>query len=323
VIAVIALGVAALGDTVRHWITSGERRDGRAPTAETTDERAALTPRLPGVAAPGLIAFTVPGSCELRAFDLRSGRAVELPRLATTCELSAPRAGTRVAYSVGGAGGMRRTFGVRDLAHPRATFGEHDAVSPFAWSLDGSRLAWCDTVESGFELSLGRRPKRLHYCPRAYDPRGVTASLNGQQVLAGGRPLLTARRAVRDLAWGVDGSLAVLVDGRRVDRYVGGRLVGATILPPPPAEPITMGADLARDNCAALVRGASVVRLVDLGCFRGRAPQTFKGVYADWSPDGEWVAVVEPGAVVFHRVVGREATVPWNVAAGQLAWLGG
>src|ERR1043166_2301630 len=98
-------------------MTSDETRDGRAPTVATTDERPALTPRLPGVAAPGLIAFTVPGACELHAVDLRSGRAVELPRLATTCELSAPRAGTRVAYSVGGSGGVRRTFSVRDLAH--------------------------------------------------------------------------------------------------------------------------------------------------------------------------------------------------------------
>jgi hypothetical protein len=46
-------------------------------------------------------------------------------------------------------------------------------------------------------------------------------------------------------------------------------------------------------------------------------------VYADWSPDGEWIVVAEADAVVFHRVVGGEASVRWNVVAGQLAWLSG
>jgi hypothetical protein len=281
---------------------------------------------LPGEAAPGLIAFNVPGACELRAFDLRSGRAIALPRLATTCELSAPRVGTHVAYSVGEAGGVRRTFRLRDLAHPRATFGGHDTVFPVAWSADGSRLAWCDTYESGFDLRLGHRPKRLHYCPRAYDPHGATAFVNSRlQILVGGRPLLTAPRPVWDLAWGVDGSLAVVIvgDAWRVDRYKGRRLVGAARLPRSTAANFTMQANLAPDNCAALVAGAAVIRLVDLGCFRGPAPRTFRGVFADWSPDGTWIAVVEPDAVVFHRVVGREGMVRWNVAAGQLAWLGG
>ena len=82
-------------------------------------------------------------------------------------------------------------------------------------------------------------------------------------------------------------------------------------------------ADLAPDNCAALSVSGDVVRLIDLGCFQGRAPRTFKGVYADWSPNGKWIAVAEPDAVVFHRVVGREASVRWDVVAGQLAWLSG
>ena len=68
--------------------------------------------------------------------------------------------------------------------------------------------------------------------------------------------------------------------------------------------------------------GGALVRLIDLGCFRGRAPLTFNGVYADWSPDGKWIAVAEPDAVVFYRVVGSPVGVRWNVAVGQLAWLG-
>jgi hypothetical protein len=287
-------------------------------------------PRLPGGAASGLLAFTASGACELRAVDLRSGRMLDLPRLETSCGLYAPRVGSRVAYrTLDDEGGATRRFSVLDLENPRASFGEYVGLFPIAWGPDGSTLAWCDTYRSGFELAGGQRPKRLHHCPRAYDPHGVTASVNDrQEIVVGGRPLLRARRPVWELAWGVDGSLAVLVEGGRVDRYEGGRLMGAASVPTiTPDRPITfladVLADLAPDNCAALSVSGDVVRLIDLGCFQGRAPRTFEGLYADWSPNGKWIAVAEPDAVVFHRVVGREASVRWNVVAGRLAWLSG
>ena len=149
----------------------------------------------------------------------------------------------------------------------------------------------------------------------------MTATVkDGRQILIGRRPLLKARGFVWNLAWGVDGSLAVNVNGRRVDRYESDRLVGAMILPPSARNrPI----DFAPDNCAALAAEVDVVRLIDLGCFRGRPSLAFEGADAAWSPDGEWIAVAEPDAIVFHRVVGREVTVRWDVAATQLAWLSG
>jgi len=349
VAAVAALGAVALADALRDRATAEETRDSRAATAATTDEReasattaeeardgqapaAATTdevepsvPRLPGGAASGLLAFTAPGACELRAIDLRSGRMLELPRLETSCELYAPRVGTRVAYSVPDDwGGARRHFSVLDL-EDRASFGDF-AGYLIGWSPDGSTLAWCDSLGSGFELSRGQRPKRLDQCPRAYDPSGETVSVNDRhQIVVGGRPLLRARGPVWHLAWGVDGSLAVLVEGGRLDRYEGGRLVGtASMTPPTPEHPLTIWPpELAPDNCAALSVGGDVVRLIDLGCFQGRAPRTFEGVYADWSPNGKWIAVAEPDGIVLHRVVGREASVRWDVVAGQLAWLSG
>lgn len=325
--AVIALGGAALADAFRDGTTAEEGQEGRAPTAATTDDRGAPKLRLPGLAAPGRIVFTDSDGCELRVFDIRAGRFADIPRPATTCELWAPRVGTRVAYGVpDDCGCSLKRFRLRDLEDPQANFGEYKTVAPIAWSSDGSRLAWCDTPRSGFELALGRRPERLHHCPRAYAPGGLTASVNDRhQIVIGGRPLLRARarRFVWDLAWGVDGSLAVVADGRRVDRYRGGHLMGATLVPATTAAHFpTIVAGLAPDNCAALSVDAAVVRLIDLGCFRGWAPRTFKGVYADWSPDGEWIVVAEPDAVVFHRVVGGEASVRWNVAVGQLAWVG-
>ena len=325
VAAVVVLGAVALADALRGRTTAEEGQDGQE-AATTTDEGEASVPRLPGGAASGLLAFTVPGGCELRAIDLRSGRMLDLPRLETSCELSAPRVGTRVAYStVDDEGFSTRRFSVLDLEHPRASFGDYTGYFWLAWGPDGSTLAWCDG-RSGFELSRGQRPKRLRQCPGAYDPSGVLASVNDrQEIVLGGRPLLRARRPVWQLAWGVDGSLAVLVEGCRVDRYEGGRLVGTARVPrsTPRCPYGDISSDLAPDNCAALSVSGEFVRLVDLGCFRGRAPQTFKGLYADWSPNGKWIAVAEPDAVVFHRVVGREASVRWNVVAGQLAWLSG
>ena len=351
VAALVALGGAALAEVLRDR-TAEEARDGRAATAATTDEREATAttaeepqdgqtptaattdevepsaPRLPGGAASGFLVFTAPGACELRAADLRSGRMLELPRLETNCELYAPRVGTRVAYTVRAddSGGAFKHFSVLDL-EDRASFGDYSGyLMGWNWSSNGSTLAWCDSDGSGYELSRGQRPKRLDRCPFAYDPSGAPVHVNDRhQILVGGRPLLKARGPVWHLAWGVDGSLALLVAGGQLDRYEGGRLVGTASLAPPSNEfPATVWPpEFAPDNCAALLVNGDVVRLIDLGCFQGEAPRTFRGVYADWSPDGEWVVVAEPDAVVFHRVVGGEASVRWDVAAGQLAWLSG
>jgi WD40 repeat protein len=349
VAAVVALGAVALADALRDETTeegregraaaaattdgreasvttADEVRDGETPTTATTDEVEPSVPRLPSGAASGLLAFTAPGGCELRAIDLRSGRMLDLPRLETNCELYAPRVGTRVAYSVHDDWGTsKRHFSILDLEHPRASFGDYLGDWNPAWSPDGSTLAWCDG-RFGFELSRGPRPKRLDQCPLAYDPSGALASVNDrQEIVVGGRPLLRARRPVWALAWGVDGSLAVLVEGGRLDRYEHGRLAGTASLTLPSNEhPATIWPpELSPDNCAALSVSGDVVRIIDLGCFQGRASQWFEGVYADWSPDGKWIAVAEADAVVFHRVVGPEASVRWDVVAGQLAWLSG
>jgi hypothetical protein len=148
--------------------------------------------------------------------------------------------------------------------------------------------------------------------------------VNGrQEIVVGGRPLLRARRPVWQFAWGVDGSLAVLVEGCQVDRYEGGRLVGTTSVPLTYCLVGDISSALAPDNCAALGVAGDVVHLDDLGCFQGQAPRWFKGLYADWSPNGKWIAVAEPDAIVFHRVVGGEASVRLDLVAGQLAWLTG
>ena len=313
-----------LTETPLSELTRRDWAEARRATAAGPGEREARILRSLGLTAPGRIVFTKPGRCELRVFDLGTGRFIAVPLRAGNCELWAPRVGTRVAYGVpDDCNCSIRHFGVRDLEHPQANFGDHKMQWSVTWSADGSRIAWCDGPRSGFELLPGRRPRRLDHCPRAYDPHGRTASVNDRgQIVVGRRPLLRPRGPVHELAWGTDGSLAVLGD-KRIERYKGGRLVSSTIVRPSPT-------GLSPDNCAALSFGGPydgaparrLVRLIDLGCFRGRAPQTFNGVYADWSPDGKWVAVAEPDAVVFYRVVGSPVAVRWNVAVGQLAWVG-
>lgn len=321
--AVILLAGIALADTFRD----DEATDvgGDDAVAATTDARAVPELRLPGMAAPGRIVFTERHSCELSAFDIEAGRFVDLPRVETTCELWAPRVGTHVAFAVPDDGGSIRHFSILDLEDPQADFGEYTSMGPVAWSPDGSKLAWCDATDSGFELSFGRPPVRLDRCVWAYGPGGVrvavkfgpqAASRRTVKILVGQAPPFTAGLPW-DIAAGTDGSLGVVVEGRRVDRYEDGRLVGTAIMPANPGVPA-----LAPDNCAALSVFPGGVELIDLGCFRGSAPRTFPGVYAAWSPDGEWIAVAEGDAVVFHRVVGPETTVRWDMAAGQLAWVG-
>jgi hypothetical protein len=228
-----------------------------------------------------------------------------------------------------------RHFSVRNLEDPQADLGEYSSFwpgGPMPWSWDGSKLAWCNTPGSGFELSFGRRPVRLNRCVWAYGPGSekVSVKRSGRLIVIDGRPPIAAGGVVRDIAWGVDGSLAVLVDqvdryfgGPRVDRYEDGRLVSTSDVLPSTVDSFTIGDAFSPDNCAALSVGLDFVELNDLGCFRGSAPRRFPGTYAAWSPDGDWIAVAQSNAVVFHRVVGPAATVRWDVAAAQLAWVGG
>jgi WD40-like Beta Propeller Repeat len=343
VAAVVALAGAALADTVRNGASEGAggEPDVTAPLTMTND-----VPRLvlPAVRVPGRIALTEAVGCGLRVVDTITGRESSVPRVATSCEVWAPRIGGRVAYGVDRPGGAETRFRVLDLANPRARSGEMEMTfGPMAWSPDGRALAWCDTATSGFELTLGGEPERLDHCPRAYDSGGVTAYALDRAIFVDGHRLLTVGGHADQLAWGIDGSLAVVVNRERVERYEGERLVRVAALPPEAqGRPLTFSPD----NCAALVLETALVRLIDLGCFRGRggfttlsvdnctnrpddvtlrcarypAPRTFEGGDAAWSPDGEWIAVAEPEAVVFHRVVGRYAAVRWPVAAARVAW---
>ena len=199
VVAVVALGGAALADVLRDR-TAEEVRDGRAATAATTDEREAsvttveepqagqtpttttvegeaLVPRLPGGAASGAPSPSpspAPASFG-RSMSCRAECSTSLGwrRIAGS---HAPRFGTRVAYSVHDDWGTsKRHFSILDLEHPRASFGDYIGDwNPRAWSLDGAALAWCDGSRSGFWLSAQSAAAASRPLPGSVRPSGVT-----------------------------------------------------------------------------------------------------------------------------------------------------
>ena len=253
VAAVVALGAVALTDALRDRTTTEEARDGRATTAATTESvrrrrrrprsrrpvrrrpprrRTRSRRRCPGCRAGPrrvFLAFTAPGACELRAIDLRSGRMLELPRLETNCELWAPRVGTRVAYSVRAddSGGAFKHFSVLDL-EDRASFGDYtgipDGLELELERLDARLVRQRRVRVRAFARSPAEASRPVPVRLRPERRAGVIVN-DRHEILVGGRPLLKARGPVWHLAWGVDGSLAVLVEGGRA-RPLRGRTPG-------------------------------------------------------------------------------------------------
>ena len=346
--AVLVLAGFAVADALRGGASrpTPEARDPTGGTTPTTPEDAEpVRDRFAEIQLGGTVVFTADDDCRLREVSVATGVEFPLPRLETNCRLWAPPTTDRIAYGVGGSIGEAVPFSFLDLNHSGRQLGTFRALRGFiAWSRDGQRAAWCDEERRGFEYELARDVRRLGECPLAYSPDGRVVHSDGRRLLAGDDVVHVASGHVDLAAWGRDGSLAVLVEGRALERWEGGRRTNAVLLPPrltgrPPL--------LAPDNCAALLTiPGGQVHLVELGCFRGRnsytnvspdnclnrrkattskcarfrSPRTFPGTAAAWSPDGSWIAVVEFNAIAFHRVVGRYDVVRWDVEARELIW---
>ena len=302
---------------LRDRTTAEEARDGRAATAAATDEGEASAPRLP--AGPLRVSSPSPHPAAASFGPSTSARAEcsTSPGWRRVACLT-PRASEAASRSPLIMRALRRgasAFLVETRGRAsESTRGLSIAWVPIAWGPDGSTLAWCDSLRSGFELSRSQRPKRLDHCPRAYDPSGVTAYVNDRQIVIDGRPLLRADRHLWRFAWGVDGSLAVVVDGQstatRVDAWWARRACPAGDARP--HDIATLRPATGRPLGRRRRRQAGRPRLLP-----GPGAADVQRLVADWSPDGKWIVVAEPDAVVFHRVVGREASVRWNVVAGD------
>jgi hypothetical protein len=329
--AVVLIGGFAAADALR-----GRAGGQETPGTETTAVQTGPT-RLPGPRpqpdAPegwpvgtleGSLVFTDKAGCRVRVIGLSGGVERPLARFSGNCELWASPAGDRIAYGLGPSSpdGFA-PFRIADLGRPNADLGGYRALfGVVLWNPDGQRIAWCGRRRTGFDLEVGGPVRRLPTCPVAYTPDSRIAYALGNKLVIEDQELLRADGGITYAHFGADGSVAIVVDGKRLERYdVAGKLT-ATADIPEGKTPI-----LSPTNCAALFRPFGEVggiRFVKLSCYRGRdlqrEPRDLVGSDAAWSPDGAWVAVAAPEGISFLPVAASSPPVIWPALAAQLSW---
>jgi hypothetical protein len=269
---------------------------------------------------PGSLVFTDTNGCRLRVIGLAGGRERPLASFSSNCQLWASPVGDRVAYNLGptSADGFV-PFRIADLARPNADLGGYRALfGVVLWSPDGQRIAWCGRRRTGFDLEVGGPVRRLPTCPVAYTADSKIAFALGNKLVVEDDELLQADGGITYAHFGTDGSVAIVVDGKRLERYdVAGKLT-ATADIPEGKTPV-----LSPRNCAALFRPFGEVgriRFVALGCYRGRELHDLYGSDAAWSPDGAWVALATPEGIAFLPVAVPSPPIIWPAVAAQLSW---
>jgi hypothetical protein len=326
--AVVVIGGFAAADAIR-----GKPRAEAQPAATTPTVPVQTTPsRVPGPApqpeAPpnwpegvleGTLTLTDADSCDIRVIGLAGGRERPLAHFGSDCFLWAPPVGSRVAYGLGDSSqdGLH-PFRIADLAAPSRELGGYRALfGVVIWSDDAQHVAWCGRSRVGFDLAIGGPSRRLPRCPVAYTHDDEIAYAVGNQVLVGDRVVFTADGGITYAKFGSDGSLAVVVDGERLQRWDGSVLTTTTRIPKrlQGVTPI-----LRSDNCGALFPLGQAVTLLDLGCRPGLPNRSFAGNTAAWSPDGAWVATSNGEELEFQRVVGSRLDITWPVGAAQMVW---
>jgi hypothetical protein len=322
--AVVVIGGFAAADAIR-----GNPRPERtsAPTIPVQTAPSRLPGPQPQPEAPpgwpegvldGALTFTDARTCDIRVIGLAGGRERPVAHFGSDCFLWAPPVGSRVAYGLGASSqdGLH-PFRIADLALPNHELGGYRALfGVVIWSDDAQRVAWCGRSRIGFDLEIGGPARRLPRCPVAYTRDDEVAYAVGNQVLVGDRPVFTADGGITYAKFGSDGSLAVVVDGEKLERWDGSSLTTTKI--PPGYQGITP--ILRADNCAALLPIRQAVQLLDLGCKPGLTNLSFAGNTAAWSPDGTWVATSNGVEIEFHRVVGGGLDITWPAAAAQMVW---
>ncbi|MBA2614372.1 MAG: hypothetical protein H0U90_01090 [Actinobacteria bacterium] len=298
------------------------------------------------VPAPGWLVFTDARDCRLREASVGRGLERALPLIGTSCALWGPTTGYRVAFGSPGSTDSAAAFELVDLGRPDRLMEGGALVGPVVWTADGARAAWCETATNGYELDLADQGvKPLDFCPRTFVEGGRLVSTRDRALVLGARVVATASGHIEQVASGRDGSLALVLEGGRIERRGPN---GGSFRARLPVNTTGPSLVFAPDTCAVAAVGPLTVSVVDLGCFRGRgqvttvstdncinrreeansecarypAPRTFVGRAAAWSPDGNWLAVAEPRAIAFHRVAGGYRVIRWRAQAASLVWLG-
>lgn len=328
-LAVIAAVVLIAGFAAADAIRGKPREPSAAPT--TIPIQTGPT-RLPGpqpqAEAPagwpqgvlrGTLTFADANTCRIRVIGLAGGRERPVARFTSDCQIWAPPVGARLAYGLGpSSGDGLEPFRLADLQSPNLELGGYRALfGVIVWSQDGQHVAWCGRRRTGFDLEVGGPSQRLPRCPVAFTRDNEVAYAVGDKILVGDRTVYKADGGITYANFGRDGSLAVVVDGEKIERWDGSALVTTTKLSPSfqGLTPI-----FRYDNCAALFVRGSAVQLLDLGCRPGLTNRSFAGSAAAWSPDGAWVVTSNGVELEFQRVVGSRADITWPVGAAALAW---
>jgi hypothetical protein len=266
--------------------------------------------------APGSVVLAQAGSCAVREFDLPTG--LELPNVVqrSTCELWAAPVTAKVAVGIGEPVGDAVPFRFVDLGRPNRDLGSSEAAFGFlVWSDDGQRAAWCTRRLQGIDLELAGRRRELPDCPAAYTPDGQVTFALGDRLVTESRELLRATGGITHVHFGNDGSVAVVVEGRRIERYFEDRRAHTLDLPERLQGRLPK---LSPDNCSAAFRAGDRIRIVDVGCsvYGG---ESFRGHVAAWAPDGAWLAVGEADQLTFVNLPTGD-TVEWPIGAAEIVW---
>ena len=323
--AVVLIGGFAAADAIRGTPSASPST---APTVPVQTSPTRLPGPKPQAEAPsgwpqgvlgGTLTFADAQSCDIRVVGLAGGRERPLARFGSDCHFWAPPVGSRIAYGLGpsSADGLQ-PFRIADLASPNRELGGYRALfGVIVWSPDGQHIAWCGRRRTGFDLEIGGSSTRLPQCPVAYTLDNEVAYAVGNRVLVGDRTVFTADGGITYAKFGLHGSLAVVVDGTRIERWDGSSLTTTT---PIPRGYQGLTPILRSDNCGALFVRGRAVQLFDLGCRPGLTNRSFSGDAATWSPDGRWVVTSNGVDIEFHRGVGTTLEITWPGGAAQMIW---